>query len=176
MWGQIKRILDKEKIPFNTAVILLVAGFFIGTVFTVGSPYWNKMVKREECKIIQTTFVEYSETGVRGEALVIHCSNGEKYDVDDISVSSDVLESVQKIQEGENLVLLIHPNSNTIVEFNANGKVLFEFDKTIDLLVREGKLFSGLGLFMYLCGLLGLYYTVQELKIRRYMRQQKNNK
>ena len=69
-------------------------------------------------------------------------------------------------QKNDDITLLIHPNGNTIVEFLNDQTVLLNFDETISKLDEESTGFLFLGIFMYFCALVGLYYTVYHI-IRR---------
>ena len=57
--GDLKKMRDP--IPLGLAVFLLIAGLFLGSVFTFGMQYWNSEVTREECTLIDTQFVSYKE-------------------------------------------------------------------------------------------------------------------
>ena len=51
----------RDPMPLGLAVFLLIAGLFLGSVFTFGMQYWNSEVTREEYTLIDTQFVSYKE-------------------------------------------------------------------------------------------------------------------
>ena len=67
------------------------------------------------------------------------------------------------LSENESITLLIHPNSNTIVEFSSSHGSLIVFNESINDLHGEATGFLFLGIFMYFCALVGLYYVVYHL-------------
>ena len=73
----------------------------------------------------------------------------------------------QMFSKNESITLLLHPNSNTIVEFSSSHGLLLTFEETINKLDGEATGFIFLGIFMYLCALVGLYYVVFHLVRRK---------
>lgn len=154
--------MRKNPMPFKTAVVLLVVGIFLGSIFSFGVQYWNEELTREECIKIQTQFVGYKESRHRGriQQIAIDCANGGRYFIDSVSVNSALQEQISKIAPNEDITLFVHPNSDTILEFSTRSDTILTFSETIDQLGGEATGFLFLGLFMYLCSLVGLYYVV----------------
>ena len=145
----------RDPMPLGFAVFLLIAGLFLGSVFTFGMQYWNSEVAREECTLIDTQFVTYKEIRqqkrpMKIKEIAVDCANDERYFIDGVSINSDLRISLSELSQLQEIHLLIHPNSNTILTF----------DETIRKLGGEATGFLFLGLFMYFCSLVGLYYTV----------------
>ena len=157
--------MNRDPMPLGLAIFLLIAGLLFGSVFTFGMQYWNSEVTREECTLIDTQFVSYKEihqpkhpTGIK--EIAVDCVNNERYFIDGVSINTDLRNALSKRSKQQKICLLIHPNSNTIVEFSTeNGKIL-AFDVTIRRLGREATNFLFIGLFMYFCSLVGLYHMV----------------
>ena len=101
-----------------------------------------------------------AKTVAKIKEIAIDCSNGERYFIDGVSINDELRNQLSLLSAQENITLLIHPNSNTIVEFSSDNAVLLDFNDTIDKLDGEATGFIFLGLFMYFCALVGLYYTV----------------
>lgn len=156
--------MKRDPMPFGLAIFLLIAGLFLGSVFTFGMQYWNAEVTQEECTAVDTEFVSYQEIHQQKrpmeiKEIAVDCANGERYFIDGVSINSDLRNSLSKLSNQQRICLLIHPNSNTIVEFSTdNGKIL-TFDETISKLGGEATGFLFLGLFMYFCSFVGLHYT-----------------
>ena len=154
--------MKKGPMPLGMAIALLVVGILLGSVFSFGMQHWNKEVTREECVKIQTQFLGYKEDSRRGhtQQIIIDCANGDRYVIDGVSVNSKLQDYISKLSHNEDITLLIHPNSNTIVEFSTNFDAILIFSETIDKLGGEATGFLFLGFFMYFCSLVGLYYVV----------------
>lgn len=158
--------------PLKLAVFMLVIGILLGSVFAFGMQYWNKKVSRDDCTVVETQFLSYDEIRrlkrpMKIQEIAIDCVDGSRYFIDGVSINDELLNQLSLLSQNDNITLLIHPNSNsTIVEFLSDQTVLFNFDETISKLDGEASGFLFLGLFMYFCALVGLYYTVYHI-IRR---------
>ena len=156
--------MKRTPIPLGLAIFLLIAGLFLGSVFTFGMQYWNSEVTREDCTLIDTQFVSYKEIRqpkrpMEIKEIAVDCVNNERYFIDGVSINSDLRNSLSELSKHQKIRLLIHPNSNTIVEFSTENGTILTFNGTIHKLGEEATGFLFLGLFMYFCSLLGLYYT-----------------
>lgn len=143
------------------AIFLLIAGAFLGTVFTFGMQHWDQSVSREECRAVESGFVSHKEDRrlkrpTKVQQIILYCEDGENYTVDGVSVSDELLGSIRALEPGEKLQLLIHPNSDTIVELTVRGRTLLEFDTTIGKLGDEKTGFLILGIGLYACAFAGL--------------------
>ena len=135
-------------------------------MFTFGMQHWNNKVDREDCISLETQFVsyriDYSRHSIREIEIV--CSNGQKYPIDGSTVTSALKNDLYNLTSGENCQLLIHPNSNTILEMKTENHELLSFDEAISKLGNEATGFLFLGIFMYFASLVGLYYVVLHTK------------
>ena len=157
-----------DPMPFKLAIFILAIGILLGSVFTFGTQYWNKTVTRESCNVVKTQFLSYDEIWhskptVSIVEIAIDCADGNRYFIDGVSINDELRENLSLLSENESITLLIHPNSNTIVEFSSSNGSLLIFDETINALDGEATGFLFLGLFMYFCALVGLYYIVFHL-------------
>ncbi len=156
--------MRKDPMPFGSAVVLLIVGVLLGTVFTFGQQYWNARVSPEECIAVETQFLDYREIrkgkSVTIKEIAIDCANGERYFIDGVSVNEWVRDALAFFSPGDEVRLLIHPNRSTIVEFTTQSRVILEFDDTMEKLRGEANGFLGLGIFMYFSAAVGLYYVV----------------
>ena len=125
--------MKKEPMPFGLAIFLLITGLLLGSVFTFGMQYWNSGVTREECTLIETQFIAYKEIHqpkrpIKIQEIAVDCANGERYFIDSVSVNTDLQNSLSKLSRQQEIHLLIHPNSNTIVEFSTENGTILTFD------------------------------------------------
>ena len=158
-----KRFITKDDtITLSQSLLLLVLGLLMGTVFTFGVQYWNEDVIKDECAYIETQFLDYKEIKqrLRINKIAIDCADGERYFIDRVSVDTELREALAELEKGDNIAMLIHPNSGVIVELTRDEAELLNFDETAEKLGKDAKTFSFLGLFMYLVSFLGLICTV----------------
>ncbi|MBQ8756790.1 MAG: hypothetical protein IJZ48_00895 [Oscillospiraceae bacterium] len=157
--------MRKVPISLGKAIALLVVSILLGSVFTFGMQHWNAEVTQESCTLVETQFVSYQEIHqpkrpLHIKEIVIYCANGEQYNIDGVSINTQLKDALSALSEQENISLLIHPNSNTIVEFSTENGNILDFNKTTRKLGRESTGFLFLGFFLYFCALVGLYYVV----------------
>ena len=162
---------SSDPVPFKFAVFMLAIGILLGSIFTFGMQYWNKNIPREECTIVKTQFLSYDELKhIKPAASIVNiaidCTDGNRYFIDGVSINKELRNQLSSLSKNDDITLLIHPNSNTIVEFSNDQTVLLHFDETISKLDGESTGFLFLGIFAYFCALIGLYYTVYHI-IRR---------
>ena len=155
-----KRHKKKSSLSMQQAIFFLIVGLLLGTVFTFGMAHWNEEIPRESCKRVETEFLDYHENRSRHSIreILIDCSNGERYSIDGVSINKELRNAVGNLSEGERIRLLIHPNSDTILEFSCNEGLILEFKDTIKKLGQEKNGFGILGGFMYVLALVGLYH------------------
>ena len=164
--------MKREPMPLSLAILLLTFGLILGSVFTFGMQYWNSEVTREDCTLIDTQFVSYKEIHqpkrpMEIKEIAVDCVNNERYFIDGVSINSDLRNSLSELSKHQKIRILIHPNSNTIVEFSTENGTILTFNETIHKLGGEATGFLFLGLFMYFCSLVGLYYTAFHIVKKR---------
>lgn len=164
--------MRKDPMPIGLAIGLLVIGILLGSVFSFGMQYWNAEVTRESCTFIETRFLSYDEIRqpkrpMEIKEIAIECTNGERYFIDGASINTELRNDLSTLSAQERITLLIHPNSNTIVELSNERGNLLMFEDTINKLDGEATGFLFLGIFMYFCSLVGLYYTVSHIICKR---------
>ncbi len=164
--------MRKKPISLGSAIVLLVVGILLGSVFTFGMQYWNTETTRESCTLVETQFVSYKE--IRRlqrisiiREIAIDCANKERYFIDGAAVTSELRGALAALPKQENISILIHPNSNNIVEFSTEDGNILVFDETIGKLGEEATAFLFLGFLMYFCSLVGLYYIILHLVLRK---------
>ena len=174
-----KKVKKKESLSLSQSVLLLVIGVFLGCIFTFGMQHWNKEVSKENCTIVETQFIDYRITKSHRSAnreVILDCSDLKRYFIDGVLINSELKNNLSLLKTNDEITLLIHPNSNSVVEFSANDTMLIKFDEAIDKLGNEATAFLYLGVFMYLCALLGLVNVVLNIVKRKKEKTALNNK
>ena len=165
-----KKASKNESLSLGQSVLLLVIGVFLGCVFTFGMQYWNQEVTRDNCTIVETQFIDYRITKNRSanREVVLNCSDSKRYFIDGELINSELKNNLSRLKTNDEITLLIHPTSNSVVEFLAGDVTLIKFDEAIDKLGNEATEFLYLGIVMYLCALLGLVNIVLNIvKIKK---------
>ena len=152
-----------KKMTTADAIFLLVAGLIMGTVFTFGMQYWNAPVTQEEAIHTTAIYESYATQRERGRAkeIIVRFEDHDQLYIDGVSINDDLLNSIDNLAPGIELSMIIHPNSNTIMELHADNQRLLDFQNTAEKLNDEATGFMGLGLFCYVlsaCGLINLVF------------------
>ena len=145
------------------AWFLLIAGLIMGTVFTFGMQYWNAPVTKEESIHTTAIYESYATQRERGRVkeIIVRFKDHEQLYIDGVCINDMLLDSIDSFVPGIELSMIVHPNSNTIMELHADNQVLLEFQNTSEKLTGEATGFMGLGLFCYVlsvCGLISLLF------------------
>ena len=131
---------------------IIIIGVIIGTIFVFGSLYWNSEVSRTECVQSTPIYESHKLKYRRGnlQEIIIYFSNQELMAIDGVSINDELINEIEELNSNSKLIVLHHPNSNTILEMIANGKVLLDFDTTMTKIVNERNGFIFIGCIMYL--------------------------
>lgn len=132
-----KRKLKKwlrSKISKPQAIFLIIAGLLLGTVFSVGVPYWQKDVQKDETVYLTATFDSMKivrgkrraikELQVRFTDHAMLCIRGE-------CASSYVIEELEEAEHGTPFEMYVHPNSGYILELKTPDKTILSFDNSM---------------------------------------------
>jgi len=142
--------------PVGTAVLFIIVGLLLGSIFSFGTKYWNAPIEREDALYVDATFEEIKIRGRNGRrGAVIRFLDHDQLSIDSSCISSDLISDLNNLQRGDRVTLLVHPNSNTILEMKSGGKLLMRFDDSVDMLDSTGYLFVIIGIFMYFCAAFG---------------------
>lgn len=141
------------------ALFLLIAGFILGTVFTFGMHYWNVPITQEESIHATAVFSSYKEQLEKGDVkeIIVRFENYDQLYIDGVCVNSELRDRLHSIAPGTEVSLIVHPNSNTILNFQIGDSVLMDFHSTSEKLAGEATGFMVLGLFCYALSVFGLF-------------------
>ncbi len=162
--------LFRKKMTLEQAILFLVVGVILGSVFTFGQQYWKTPIERDNAVSVQAEYSYHTQRFIRPDshAVSIHCSDGEIYDIDGHCVTNDILDFTDSLAKGTKLNMLIHPNSNTILSLDVNGENILDFDEVQEKLDYANSGFLCLGIFMYLIAVCGavrlIVLAVRKLK------------
>ena len=141
------------------AWFLLIIGLFMGTIFTFGMQFWNSSIDEEDAIMDTAIFASYDvRHGKSGSTkeIIVRFEDREQLYIDGVCVTDALINQLKAVKHGDELMLTIHPNSNTILELQYGNKLLLEFDQTTKKLMNEATGFTGLGILCYLAAIAGL--------------------
>ena len=161
-----KRYRKKETL--SDGIKIIVIGLLLGTVFTFGIPFGSATVTREQCTLVETEFVDYDyDYSRRGEHLSVDCTDGVRYRFDSASIYYSLRDELDAIVPGEEITLLLHPNSDVIMELATEDRIVLSFDEAMEDMVGERTFFFYMGIIMYGSSLYGIYLLIKVLKRRK---------
>ncbi len=143
--------MKRSAITLGESLFLLIAGLFLGTIFTLSPLYWSARVEVSECPVVETSFSSVRVFYQRGhlQDAAIDCTDGVRYFTDAAATRESLTEALSRLEPGTPLTLRLHPNSHHLLEILADGQELLSFDWAMDRVERNGKGFWILALFLY---------------------------
>ena len=176
-----KTISYRKEVTKKDAFFVFIIGLIMGTVFCFGNQFWYRPITPEEA--IHTT-ATYSRFDLQYNLPRLNHTRSHNYklrvyfeDHDSLLIYAwrlygserEMLRKFNLLPSGTNVELIIHPNSDTVLDMRTDDSVLIEFDESIDILSLENKGFMILGIIMYLGSVFGLIYFIY-LNYRSYKR------
>ena len=151
----------KQEMTFGTAVMLLVVGLILGSIFVFGSQYWGEPIQREDATEVSAIYEAYeiNPGKIRKhhiKQIEITLTDHSSVYIDGACVSEDVKDGIKALPEGAKLDMLVHPNSDTIWELKHGDKTILSFEESQKDIKNENVGFIILGIFMYFCAAIGL--------------------
>ena len=151
----------KQEISLGTAVMLLVVGLILGSIFIFGSQYWGEPIQREDAVEISASYEAYeiNPGKIRKhhiKQIEITLTDHSSVYIDGACVSEDVKDEIKALTEGAKLDMLVHPNSDTVWELKHGDNTILSFEESQKDIKNENVGFIILGIFMYFCAAIGL--------------------
>ena len=135
----------------NGALVLLIcATIFIASVFVL-QPVTNRQISKSEAIFLTATYSQCDPSSRRGQTKYVDLEfeDYEELTVDGCCASSDLLEQLDKLPPGTQMHLLVHPESENVLQLVANGEMVLEFHDAQNRIWREAVAFAVMGLFLY---------------------------
>ena len=138
---------------------LLNVVLFVGTIFTFGMQFWHAPITEQDAITDTAIFDSYDIRDGRSgstKEIIVRFEDRDQLYIDGVCVTDALINQLKAVKHGDELMLTIHPNSNTILELQYGKKLLLEFDQTTKKLTNEATGFMGLGILCYLAAIAGL--------------------
>ena len=117
-------------IPLWMCIVFIVLGGVLGSIFTYNCLYLNQIIDREEAIVATGRFdsyeFSYGKGGAVSEVRIDFIDRGELYI--DTAYHVEMDEKLEVLEKGEQLNMLLHPNSEAIWELTTEKSVILSFD------------------------------------------------
>lgn len=142
-----KRVNKKSwitDIPIGVCIFFIVSGIAFVGIFAIGPWYWGKPIDRNEAIHVSAVFDSYTEHHNSGSVsqVKVHFLDRDNLWIDGACYTADVESAVKTIKSGDELELLLHPNSEDIWEMKNGERVIISFEESKNKMVAENIVFS----------------------------------
>lgn len=121
-------------------------------VMIVGMQYWNKPVERAEAIPMTAVYASYDVARSRHSIRFIQLSfqgNEISPDIDGNCATEELINLLDAIPAGTEVSILLHPNSDTVLEIATEDRIILNFEESLRNLTREATVFQYIGWFLY---------------------------
>lgn len=171
-----KKARNKERIadiPVWMCFVFIVLGGVLGGVFTYNCLYLNQIIDREQAIVATGRFDSYEFSYGKGGAVSevrIDFIDRDALFID-TAYHVEMDEKLEALERGEQLNMLLHPNSEAIWELTVGENVILSFDDAKSRTQFENGLFMvllvGLCLICFSLGVIALLAKYFEYKKKR---------
>lgn len=146
-----------ETISKKNAIFIVIVGLVFATSCVFLMPEHQSPVQYSEAVaedgIFSGSKVIYGLTKrhIRNmpNGIRLYFEDGRTFEIDSSSYSDELAKKLHFLPSGTEVSMLLHPNSDCILDLRTEGEVLLEFDDGIKNLISEVKFFRILGFVMY---------------------------
>ena len=120
----------------------------LGTIFIFGMGHWNAPVTRAEARDVTATFSSFQESKKRGEVreIILRFDDHEQLYIDRLCIDEALCGEIEALAPHTVVRLLVHPNSNTVLEMTVGETTLLNLEESVDKVVRRSLWIQGIGL------------------------------
>ena len=153
---QFKDMTEGEKIVES------IFGLVLGTIFIFGMGHWNAPVTRAEARDVTATFSSFQESRKRGEVreIILRFDDHEQMYIDRLCIDEALCGEIEALAPHTVVRLLVHPNSNTILEMTVGETTLLNLEESVEKLSGEVYGFRALGCVCYVLAIGGLVQII----------------
>ena len=164
-----KKQTTVKTLPLSQAIFLLLIGFVLGPIFTIANSWALNVVSEDECIPVETQFSECRaiHRKFRVKGFDIDCSDGNTYEIDFYDLTDEIENKIPLLQEGEELSLLVHPNTNRILELTIGEDTLITFEGAQKILKIDRYFTIGVIILFCFCAFTGLLNIIQRVVIKK---------
>lgn len=155
--------MKKPSMSLGDALFLWIAGCVLGTVFTFGMQFWNAPVTPGEAIDTTAIFSSFREKKENGhvQEIILRFEDHDQLSIAGVCIDPSLERKVDSLTPGTPVAMLVHPNSNTILQLRTGTMELLDFEESVSKLSSEAKGFTYLGVFCYLLSATGFVSFVR---------------
>ena len=155
-----KRVgFDKADSPWIMIGMAIVAALMSIVFITMPRDY--KSISREEAVSYEGQYDSYREGSK--DYVYITLADETEYTIHQICVYGETLDSLDRLQKGEKLYVLVNPKTEYVVELKTESNEILNFEKSQADMQREAKWFMWLGIAIDIGGVYLLIYGIYQL-------------
>lgn len=153
---QFKDMTEGEKI------VDAILGLVLGTIFIFGVGCWTGPVSRAEARDITATFSSFQESKKRGnvQEITLCFDDHEQLYIDRLCIDEALCEEIEALAPHTVVRMLVHPNSNTVLEMTVGETTLLNLEESVEKLSGEASGFKVLGCVCYVLAIGGLIQVI----------------
>ena len=162
------RYTDKKP-DSGTFFLYMVICLFLGYIF-LQMPGDNAEIMREEATCLVGTLQECDVNYQKGRihSIGLTLSDMDKQFVHQVCISKTLADALRALPVNTEMLLLAHPDSHNILEIQAEGEVMLEFDCSQELLTNNAGGFGILGIGLIALAIFcGINIIILEIKSYR---------
>ena len=157
-------------IPLWMCIVFIVLGGVLGSIFTYDCLYLNQIIDREEAIVATGRFdsyeFSYGKGGAVSDVQINFIDRSELYIDTGYHVEMD--EKLESLKKGEQLNMLLHPNSQAIWELTSDDGIILSFEDAKSRTQFENGFFMlflvGMCLICVSMGVISLFVKYREHK------------
>lgn len=132
-------------------IVLICLTLFIATMF-VKMPLEGRKIDVEEAVEFSGRYDASDPFNSRRSLryIDIRFLDGQEYTVDGVCAGDGLQDKLEAIPRGTQMDLLLHPDSGTVLQIEAEGETLLAFDFAMQQTWRAAVVFAVMGVFLYL--------------------------
>lgn len=167
---------SKNKIALGAAAALTVLCLVLGTVCLLNHLYWDRPVEKDEAVQMSAVykFYYYEENYKRADEFELYFKDTETLSVAPVCASAALLKRLDDLPEGSRVDMLLHPNSDYIIEIKTEGKTIMDYEYATGRMRTESIGFMIFGFCLYAIGAYFIYHTIRLTRWR--LKLNKSNK
>lgn len=148
-----RRNWRKRKSRPSQTFWLVLGALVVGTIFTFGVRYMEVGIERHEalyCEGVFDSFIDNKKYGRhRSKPIDLIFADGNTFEIDRTCTSQELSDRLALLERGTKLEILLHPNSNLVLELRTEDEVIMSFDEAMQRLSKDQKGFFAIGIICY---------------------------
>lgn len=160
-----KPYIKRKNFIFSLSFSLIVTSI-IATVFTFIVPFFYAPIEKSEAISVTASFSDYSKLRSKGvvQLLMLSFHNHTRLRIDRTCINDKLISELDNMEAYTQVSMLVHPNSNNIMELSYKGKEILTFEYAKNKMSFVTDVFFYLGLILYMIIFCNIYKYIKTHK------------